>query len=158
MPTMYVLVGMIASGKSTFSLRLAEQGALVINDDAFTSALHGGDYSGYDRKLRPVYKAMLNHGIRLGLLAGRDVLVDSTNLSVRTRKKLIELARECDARCVAVTFEVMSPEVHARRRFRADNRGASAEQWLAVAQAHFAEYVPVSISEGFDAITEGAFA
>jgi hypothetical protein len=40
---MQILVGPIASGKSTFARKRATEGALIINDDALAAILHAGD-------------------------------------------------------------------------------------------------------------------
>jgi dephospho-CoA kinase len=40
MPTIYVLVGMIASGKSTYARGRADGGAIVVSHDAITEGIH----------------------------------------------------------------------------------------------------------------------
>jgi len=47
-----ILVGMIASGKSTYSKHAARLGFIVVNDDAIVNAVHGEDYTLYDKKLK----------------------------------------------------------------------------------------------------------
>ena len=48
-----LLVGPIASGKSTYSNKAAKEGAIIVNDDAIVTALHGGDHTLYDKALKP---------------------------------------------------------------------------------------------------------
>lgn len=143
MPRLEILVGMIASGKSTYCKMRARDGALVVNDDAVVTALHGGNYDLYTEALRPLYKLVRTTMIRAGLMMGRDVVVDSTNLTTRRREKMVELAKECNAEPIAVVFPFESPEIHASRRWRTDNRGCSYEKWLAVARHHAKQYEPV---------------
>ena len=51
-----VLVGHISSGKTTYSSQCAREGWVIINDDAIVNAVHGGDYTLYDKQWKPLYK------------------------------------------------------------------------------------------------------
>jgi len=46
MPEIVVLIGCIASGKSTYARKLARKGWVVINDDDIVKLVHGRDYTG----------------------------------------------------------------------------------------------------------------
>ena len=43
-----LMVGNIGCGKSTLANRLGKMGAVVINNDAITTMVQGGDYGRYD--------------------------------------------------------------------------------------------------------------
>lgn len=153
MPTLYVLIGPIASGKSTFSRRMAADGAVVINDDSIVTALHGGDYSLYDTTLKPLYKSVEHHIILTALALGRDVVVDRPNHRRSTRMRYVGLAKSVDALTCGVMFSRHSPEVHARRRFDSDARGKTLEYWEKVALTHNHVYERVDHEvEGFDKV------
>jgi predicted kinase len=146
----YLLCGMIASGKSTLARKLAkEKNALIINDDDIVTMLHG-DYTSYDQTLKPLYKSIENHILTAAILAGRDVIVDrGVNIKRSSRQRWIELAKSLDQDIVAVITQRDWPEVHAKRRFEHDKRGHSYEYWLKVANYHNREYVEPSYSEGY---------
>ena len=144
-----VLVGMIASGKSSYAKSAANQGKIVINDDSLVLSFHGGNYLLYDPKLKPFYKAVETNSICNALLAGKSVVIDKTNLSRESRLRYVSLAKILDVESKAVCFPVCSPELHAERRFQSDSRGYSFEHWIRVAQSHLREYTPVSPDEGF---------
>jgi predicted kinase len=145
-----VLAGMISSGKSTYAAQRAEDGAIVINGDAIVLAVHGGDYSLYDDSIKSLYKtvglAIFSHAAALG----RDVVVDQTCLTRKTRATWVNLARQFGLDSVVVEFEQFEPDIHARRRMSADSRGYTYEQWKSVAQRHHEEYEPVLKNEGYD--------
>lgn len=147
-----VLVGMIASGKSTYAAKRAKEGAVIVNDDAIVLAVHGGDYSLYDEKLKKLYKAIQLNMITSAILRGRDVVVDSTNRTVKTRQRYLRLAESFDVPCVAVVFPRESEEVHARRRVESDARGLTYVTWLDVAKKHAVNYVAPTEGEGFHEI------
>jgi predicted kinase len=85
-----VLVGLQASGKTTFAARLAASGYVVVSKDAFPNARRR-----QRRQLRLIADA---------LAAGRDVVVDNTNPAPAEWAPLVGLAREHGAAAVAYWF------------------------------------------------------
>lgn len=141
---------MIASGKSTYARNAARAGFVVVNDDAIVNAVHGGEYSLYDEKLKPLYKSVENHIVSMAVALGRPILIDrGTNISLRARARWIALANALDVPCSAIEVRPEQVEAHARRRFEADARDHSYEYWLAAAESHWSRYATPSISEGF---------
>lgn len=162
-PHLEILVGMIASGKSTYALKRAKEGALVISHDALTEMLHA-EYR-YEGGLRNVYRQMEQGIAWAALCAGRDVVVDRTHLTRESRERWIKWARTFDSLQTfdgrghttpvdAIAFPVDSPLIHAMRRATSDDRGRSPETWLSVAQGHWRDMAkePLSINEGFRAM------
>jgi predicted kinase len=147
-----ILVGMIASGKSTYARKRADEGALVISHDDLTEMLHAR-YR-YEPGLRDCYVEMLKALARVALGHGRDLVVDRTHLTREARRVWIEFAGAFGVPIVAVVFPIESPVVHARRRFSADPRGRPCEEWLEVAIYHHGQATadPIDESEGFDEI------
>ncbi len=147
-----VLVGMIASGKSTYALQRAREGALVISHDDLTAMLHA-EYR-YEQGLRACYQKMEASLASLIFFHERDCLVDRTNLTIEARKRWVDFARAEMEKVIAVVFPVETPEIHADRRMHSDPRGRSYEDWLKVAEHHHAQYLaePISANEGFDRI------
>jgi hypothetical protein len=155
-----VLVGMVASGKSLYARKRADAGALVIGHDWLTQGLHGGAYR-YEQGLRECYRAMEESIASLAMDSGRDAVIDRTQLTKESRRRWIRFASQYGesrrynrwgpTTVVAVAFPIEAPEVHARRRFESDPRGRTYEEWLFVAQHHFAQHLanPLSEDEGF---------
>jgi predicted kinase len=150
-----ILVGPVASGKSTYSRNAAQRGMVIVNDDAIVMAIHAGHYQLYDQSAKPLYKAVENTILQTAVALGRSVVVDrGTNNRPDSRRRWIGLAHSLDLPVVAVVFPDEGPEVHARRRFESDGRGASYEEWLKVAQHHADVGEPVNFysDEGFDEV------
>jgi len=150
---LFVLCGMIASGKSTYSKNAARLGMITLNDDAIVNMLHADDYTLYDKRLKILYKSIENHVIGTALAMDRVVMVDrGLNVNVRGRKRWIALANSFDVSCEAIVFKNEGPEVHAQRRAHMDSRGYPYEYWLIVANRHQIEYKEPTVEEGFSAI------
>jgi predicted kinase len=153
-----VLVGMIASGKSTYARYAARQGAICMNDDAIVNMIHADDYTLYKKELKVLYKSVENHVIGTGLAMNRIVLVDrGLNVSKKGRQRWLSLAKSLDVPCEAIVFKNDGPEAHAKRRVASDARGHPFEYWLRVAETHNSLYIMPTVEEGFDAVHHISF-
>lgn len=145
-----ILIGMIASGKSTYCLKRVKEGAIIINDDSIVNALHANDYPSYKKSLKPLYKGIEHYVINFAGMAGIDVVIDRPNLNANTRKRYIEIAKSIDIENIeGVIFKIETPEVHAERRVKSDNRGWEYEYWLRAAQHQYSLYNEPQLNEGF---------
>jgi predicted kinase len=144
-----VLVGPIASGKSTYAARRARQGAIVVSDDALTMMLHANQYHLYNNDLKRLYKTIETSVITAAVSQNRDVVIDKTNGKRRTRARYVALADTLDTQAFAILFDRLTPLGHAVRRTQADPRGLTLSDWRKVAERHEAEFEPVTMAEGF---------
>ena len=153
MSKLILLVGPIASGKSTYSRTLgALKDCVIVNDDAIVECIHSGDYRQYNKELKPLYKMIENIIVQMGLAAGRTVIIDRPNHSALSRKRYIGLAKSLDATVKAVIFPREHPNIHAHRRFESDNRGLPLDHWLRAAKRHEEQYDIVCFGEGINEI------
>lgn len=153
-----VLIGMIASGKSTYAKNAALAGAITINDDSLVNSIHAGDYTLYDKSLKLIYKSTENHILGMALALNRFVLIDrGLNVSRHGRKRWISMAHSFDVPCEAIVFKNEGAEIHAKRRTDSDGRGHPYEYWHEVAVYHNSQWEPPSLEEGFDIIHNVTF-
>jgi len=144
---------MIASGKSTYAKELANKGFITVNDDAIVSILHGGDYTLYNKLLKPIYKSIETAIANYSLVNGNNIVVDrGLNVSKKARQRWIGLGRSFDCIVKGICFLNEGPGIHARRRYDTDPRGHDFEHWLEAAERHHLNWDTPSISEGFDDI------
>lgn len=159
-PSITLLVGMIASGKSTYARNRAERGALIISHDGLTEMLHG-EYR-YEQALRETYRAMEESLVELALHAGRDVVIDRTHLTRESRTRWTQVAKEMPCPIRAVVFPVTMARIHAMRRWTHAARGRAFDEWFKVAIHHAKQWEAEPIAdwqaEGFSEspILEGA--
>jgi predicted kinase len=152
MPAIELLIGMIGSGKSTYALGRAKEGALIVCRDALTAMLHG-EYR-YEQGLRECYRQM-EEAIVFGALScvGRDAVIDRTHLTRESRSRWIGWARKWGVPIIAITFPIWPAHVHATRRHHHDARGRTYLEWHRVAIHHAAQAAAEPLdwqAEGFD--------
>lgn len=148
MPRMTLLVGPIASGKSTYAEARAREGALTVCDDALVLAVHGGVYALYNEMDKPLYTALETAIITHARSTATDVVIDRGGRTKAQRTRFATLGRALGFEVDAVLFEWYVPWVHAERRFTHDPRGLTLEKWEDVAIRHQAEFQPLTADEG----------
>lgn len=107
-PTLYVMVGLPASGKTTMARQMLADAPLgsmagVNRDDLRRMALP----TGYHRPVGDAEEAisvMHRVAVRELLTAGYDVVCDDTNLRPEYQDRLRELGEQAGARVVTVSF------------------------------------------------------
>ena len=157
-PRLELLVGNIASGKSTYCKKAADEGFIIINDDAIVNAVHAGNYKLYNEDLKPLYKSTENAILNTALAMKQSVIIDRPNHTAAMRRRYIGIAHSFDVPVHVVMFAWAEPEVHAQRRFDSDSRGLTLEDWLYVANYHQDNYEePDLLAEELQEIVDWQF-
>lgn len=152
-PKLEILVGNIASGKSSYAQIKAAHGAIIINDDSVVKCIHEDQYHLYDEELKPLYKSVEHFIVRTALNMGKDVVINRTNQKRKTRLRFRDIGRECGAEIVVVKFPWNAPEIHAQRRVDHDGRGYGFNVWLEVAM-RIAGTREAVLSEEYDKVVD----
>lgn len=154
MKTMEILIGVIASGKSTYCHRKLnnplwqDEKWLCINDDALVTMLHGGDYGKYDESLKAFYKGLEMTTAIAIMQAGHNLIVDKAlNLTRASRLKWVNIAKAMNYEPVYVLFNFEDPLIHATRRMNDDPRGHDEDYWLNVAKAQIERFEELNRDE-----------
>lgn len=138
---MYVLVGLPASGKSTW---LAERGVTALSSDAMRRLLRDDEA---DQTIHGVVFAELRRLLRRRLELGAAAsYIDATNLTRKERRQWIKLADWYGAECVAVYFDV--PLAVCLQRNAARRRVVPVEAMERLAK----RLAPPELREGFASI------
>lgn len=138
MSTLYVMVGIPASGKSTATAALVEKGAVVISSDLIRKELFGDENTqyteewlkdqNYDGAPDTRSKEVFSNGKVFDLVfktaseklgAGTDVILDSTACSRNFRRRMLDHIKNADRRVclvMAVSFEVCCARNRQRER------------------------------------------
>jgi predicted kinase len=154
-PTLYLLCGKIAAGKSTLARRLAARPAtLLISEDHWTSTLFAGhlrtidDYTRYSVRLRA---AMGPHVVAI-LRQGLSVVLDFPANTVGQRKWMRSLVAETKVAHELHLLDV--PDAVCKERLRGRNEGG--EHPFQVSDAEYDQFtryfVPPGADEGFDVV------
>ena len=149
-PTVYVLIGLPAAGKSTWVSQQdwATACALISTDlyvDRF-AARTGQTYNQVFEAVMPRAIRLMMRAVRRAQVRGQDIIWDQTNLTRASRARKFRLLP--GYRAVAVVFAAPGPEEHARR--------LAARPGKRIPDAVLADmiqsYDPPEESEGFEEI------
>ncbi|MFN8507452.1 MAG: ATP-binding protein [Dehalococcoidia bacterium] len=112
-PALFLLSGMPGAGKTTFAHALAARtGAEHVESDAIRRSLAAQPT--YTAKESGRVFAIVGRRVDTALAAGRNVIVDATNLTNRDRRQFVSAAAAYGARLIAI--RVTAPEDVIRER------------------------------------------
>lgn len=158
MKTVYVLVGNVASGKSTYIKTSGLDGAVISKDDF---RKHFGHFKGvgylYDTNtelyIDKIAEAYFNCYCKIGV---ENIFIDDTNMTYYDRSFYKYNAKDYGYGVVAVVFEDCGEDEHVKRRMNAvgdhHHGGVSEETWRKVYREKRQRYEKPTLDEGFDEI------
>ena len=149
MPKLYMLIGVPASGKSTWRAQHAGDAVIVSTDDILdqTAAARGTTYNDVFKDNIKFATQLADQRAKDAFAAGKDVIWDQTNLTPKSRKPKLALVPDSYEK-IAVLF--LTPE-DAEWQRRLDSRpGKSIPQNILMGMK--SSMVFPDPSEGFDRI------
>ena len=139
-PTLYLLTGVPGAGKTTWAKQHSQYE--YIGSDEIRRELFGKELT--LRGYRKVHKIMLQRAKEC-LAQGKDVVIDSAHISIRSRRKVLAAIPEGIIKiAVHIDTPVCQALVHNRRRERHVPRLGSIISGKRL--------VPPTVSEGFDKV------
>lgn len=105
MGSLIMLVGLPGSGKSTCAEEMRKRNCIVISTDI----IHGLFYSAGVRKSKRKISNFICNTINQSLLRGQDVVFDATNLTVKSRKKILKNINNAES--IIAVFKNTSIEI-----------------------------------------------
>ena len=103
-PILYIMCGLPASGKTTEAKKIvAEDGAEYVSSDEIRKELYGDEscQSNNQKVFEHYYQRMNQY-----LSEGKDVVIDSTNVTLKSRKRILS---ECKVNCVKILYVIATP-------------------------------------------------
>lgn len=120
--TMILMVGVPASGKSTWAEDYAKKNNFVhISTDKIRGEVGKGED---DQTISPVAFAIARKRAMEALSISKSVVIDATNINHQFRRGWIKMGREHGAKIIAVVFEVSRDELIRRDTERERHVGA----------------------------------
>lgn len=101
---LYIMIGISASGKSTIAKQIAEKdNCIIVSSDAIRGEICEGGVSDQSKN-EEVFK-IFHRRIRENLLKGNNVIVDATNITIKSRKAIFDAVKKID--CYKIGYLVV---------------------------------------------------
>lgn len=146
-----ILIGNIGTGKSTISKKYSEKGYYVVCRDSLRTMIGGGKYifnNDTEAVIDTVSKILLDELLNLKV----NVVLDETNMAIRTRRYAIGMGKEHGYKVIAHVTRKLSKEDCIAYRMKDNLRGTPIFIWESVWEKFNSMYQQPSSDEGFDNI------
>lgn len=147
MSKLLALRGISGSGKSTYARELKAQNWVVVSRDDIRETMFK-DYQSVDED---VVTLIEDTAIAASLRAGRNVVVDDTNIRLKYLKRFAEIALKCNATFDVKQFDMDVAEACRRVGVRAAEGGRLVPATVIQKQAQGLKSAKVNMQELFDA-------
>lgn len=148
-----VFTGNVGSGKSLMASKLAKRGYVIINNDAITTMVHGGEYGMYNPSMKRVYSEVEMGVIGVAFQEGFSVVVDRTCMKVSDRERYIDIGKTFGANIHSFDWGPGNEKTLNRRL--ANPNGIPGKQWENVHKRMAASYESPCLEEGFHSRESG---
>jgi predicted kinase len=151
MSTLYVLVGVPGSGKTTWTAhqKFDWEQTVIVSTDKYVEQYArsvGKTYNEVFNDFMPTAIEMMTATARQAFKDGKDVIWDQTSTTVKTRARKLRMAPEHYTK-IAVVFDIPKPELHVKFL---DRPGKSIPE--EVMRDMINKFAYPTIEEGFDRI------
>lgn len=147
--TIYILIGLPGSGKSTWVKKNAPEGAVIVSSDDLIMEWAVGKGLTYNDAFGQVnfkqIEARMREIFAEAIASGKDIIVDRTNMSPKSRKYWLDEAKGYTK--VAVTFILDDVTLNKRLSERSRVEGKSIPPYVVKNMA--ANYTAATKAEGF---------
>jgi len=118
----YILIGAPGSGKSTYGKNMVAENPAIVRlcPDEFRAKFGWGEG---DQSVSAQAFSATRHGMRDALASKKDVLIDATNMYAKARKDFIYIAKEFNAKTIAIVFEADKNTLMLRNKLRGEAGG-----------------------------------
>jgi predicted kinase len=143
-PKLYMMVGIVSSGKSSEALNISKQDNAIIHSSDELRKIMFGDVNEVNKNSELFQE--LHKRIKLDLSKGRNVVYDATNISWKRRRAFLNELRKIECKKIAVIVATPYDECVERNK----NRERSVPEYV-IRRMYLNFYVP-QLYEGFDEI------
>lgn len=148
MKNIYILCGLIGSGKSTWAKNFVKnrKDTVIVNKDSIREMLKG-QYN-YTPNLEPLVKEIAEYSYIKALDSGFNVVIDETNITKEKRKywvKLPEQSEIYDTKFIIVYFSEKENNIENRMK---SPKGISEKEWQKVYESMLNSFEKPTEDEG----------
>lgn len=143
LPILNILCGVPGSGKSTYAKLLEFEGFKVLSSDAFRQCFYGNENDQSHNSI--VFECLYKVAVDL-INNGESVVIDATNINIKTRRKALEHFKHCN--CIKVCTVICTPPMGIKINDANRERNVGAD----VIDKYIASFEIPMKEEGFDYI------
>ena len=143
MNKIYVLVGLPASGKSTYAREVLSKEAIIYSSDAIRKELFGNEACQANHKL--VFSTLYTRA-KQSLADGKNIVIDATSINKFERERVLSNFKDVNAYRVAIYFDTPVELCYQRDEKRSRTVGRE------VIDKYVERFEYPSMEEGFDEI------
>jgi len=152
-PTMYIMIGNIGAGKSTY-IKSFLPTAAIVSKDGLRYSLGGGEYI-FDPKLEPfIHNTSVHMAEEYCKNKIQKVIIDETNVQRKGRKTFINIARKYNYEATAIVFPFIEKDISVDRRMTNPHCQSDRTIWEGVWDRFNNKYQEPTLEEGFDRIIQ----
>ena len=150
-PKLYLLVGNIGSGKSTYARKMAKKGFVVVSRDALRYMVGAGNYV-FNPNLEPAIKQANIEIMKIFMQNHFNIISDQSNLNFAMRAGTLMMANIYGYEKIAIVFPKYSQRVSVNRRLKHPHGNFPCEVWNKVWAVFNLTMEEPTKAEGFDKI------
>lgn len=151
MKKLYITIGNVGSGKTTY-IKSVIDNEIVISKDDLRYSLGAGSYI-FDVKLEPAVHRSILQTLNFFLITNRDIFLDETNIDAHYREQFITIAKNHDYKIIALVFPKFNKKLSVDRRMTNPHGCPDRKIWNGVWDKFNKKYDAPTFKEGFDEIT-----
>jgi len=146
-----VLVGNIASGKTTYARTLVKKGFISVYRDGLRYSIGSGNYV-FNKKIEPIIADLHLHCLKTFLSSGYNIVVDETNVTKALRARYITAGKKNKYKIECHILPTIPVKEAIKRRMKDNFGGYSVSTWRRIYHMFSDRYEAPVISEGFDRV------
>jgi predicted kinase len=149
MKIIIILIGIPGSGKSTFAKNYVAENPdfVILSSDAMRAEFGKGEE---DLTVTNLVFKILKQRVEYFMQNGTPIIIDATNMDIKSRKDYIQSAKKFQYNVVAYDFQCTKEQALQRNIERGAKGGRNVPEF--VLEKMISKYVAPSAVEGFDAI------
>lgn len=147
-----ILIGNIASGKSTY-LKTVQDTHVVVSRDKIRYSIGNGNYV-FDKKLEPAVCWAARTLAEELMQTKVNIVLDEVNVSVRLRYPIISAAKSAGYHVKAVVMPYVERDESVARRMQSPHGDFTAEEWGKIWDVFNETFQLPRIEEGIDEIEQ----
>lgn len=150
----YILIGNIASGKSSWISKNYPNAYIISKDNIRKSYYKFTNIPYiYNDEIEPLINNIVQEKFKIAIkLNIQNIIIDETNMSIKSRLFFIQQGIKNKIKIIGIVFPTLTMDEHINRRLKNNHGNTSKEKWEEVFKIKESLFDKPLLSEGFSEI------